>query len=218
MRVQQPYSDWGNTKLLNMNDPLFQSFCSKETLTLAWQRVRAKNTAGGIDSQTVELYQKNIDTNIAGLSEQLLLGRYMQQPYLEVHIPKNETEKRHLGLLTISDKIVQTAASFVLTPIFEKSFLNVSYAYRNKRGAVKAIRKVQSLISNQKYTWLAACDIDNFFDTIPHHILLRKLSSFLKSPGMVEMLRMFITMGKVNRQYAWKDAHKGIPQIARAHD
>jgi len=195
-----------------MDDPLFESFYNLETLTLAWLRVRSKHTAGGIDRQTIEEYQHKAEQHLISLSDQLKSGSYIQQPYLEVLIPKNENEKRHLGLLTINDKIVQTAAAFVLTPIFEKSFLNVSYAYRNRKGAVKAIRKVQQLIANQKYTWLASCDVDNFFDSIPHTILFRKLSSFLKSTGMVEMIRQFVTMGKVNKHFAWKDAHAGIPQ------
>jgi group II intron reverse transcriptase/maturase/CRISPR-associated endonuclease Cas1 len=195
-----------------MNDLLFQSLCSRDTLFNAWQRVKEKHTTGGIDRKTVEGYMTTAESNIALLSEQLLAGKYIQQPYLEVLIPKNETEKRRLGLLTVNDKIVQTAAAFLLNPVFEKSFLNVSYAYRSNKGAVKAIHKVQHLIANEKYTWLASCDIDNFFDTIPHSLLFSKLSSYLRSPGMVEIIRMFISMGRVNKHYKWKDSVKGIPQ------
>lgn len=195
-----------------MNDPLFHNFCSVDTLMLAWQRVRAKQTAGGIDNKSIETYQTDFSQNISSLSQRLLNGSYIQQPYLEVFIPKNEHEKRRLALLTIDDKIVQTAATFVLTPIFEKSFLNVSYAYRSKKGPVKAINKVRHLIKTQKLEWLVSCDIDNFFDTIPHQALFRKLGSFLKSPGMVELIRMFVSMGRVNRSFGWKDAHMGIPQ------
>jgi group II intron reverse transcriptase/maturase/CRISPR-associated endonuclease Cas1 len=195
-----------------MNDPLFQSLCSKETLFNAWQKVKEKHTTGGIDRKTVEDYFSNTEQNIASLSESLRSGKYKPQPYLEVFIPKNEHEKRRLGLLTVNDKIVQTAATSLLTPIFEKSFLNVSYGYRSKRGPVKAIHKVQYLIAHEKFTWLASCDIDNFFDTIPHSLLFNKLANFLKSPEMVEIIKMFITMGKVNRNYSWKDSLKGIPQ------
>ena len=195
-----------------MNDPLFQSLYNKETLFNAWQRVKEKNTAGGIDRKTVEDYMPLAEKNIAQLAEMLASGQYAQQPYLEVVIPKNDTEKRRLGLLTVNDKIVQTAAAFLLIPIFEKGFLNVSYAYRSKKGAVKAIHKVQHLIAYEKFTWLASCDIDNFFDTIPHAILFGKLAAYLRSPGMVELIRMFISMGRVTKHYSWKDSVKGIPQ------
>jgi retron-type reverse transcriptase len=154
-----------------MDDQLFNLVCKKETLYSAWLRVKEKNSSGGIDFQTVNDYAITVEKNIDELSRQLLTGNYKQQPYREVMIPKNEKEKRRLGLLTVNDKIVQTAVGIVVTPILENSFLKVSYAYRENKGAVKAIKQVQHLITNERFIWLASCDIDNFFDSIPHDVL-----------------------------------------------
>lgn len=195
-----------------MSDQLLNSICNKETLYSAWLRVKEKNTTGGIDFRTVNDYAVAIDKNLEELTLHLQSGTYIQQPYREVMIPKNETEKRRLGLLTVNDKIVQTAVSFVVTPLLESGFLKVSYAYREKKGAVKAINQVRHLITNERYTWLASCDIDNFFDTIPHDPLFGKLSAYLKSPGTTELIRMFVKMGRVDRHYKWKESRKGIPQ------
>lgn len=195
-----------------MDDQLLNSICNKETLYSAWLRVKEKNTSGGIDFRTVNDYAVAVDKNLEELTHQLQSGTYIQQPYREVMIPKNETEKRRLGLLTVNDKIVQTAVAFVVTPLLERSFLKVSYAYREKKGAVKAINQVRHLITNERYAWLASCDIDNFFDTIPHDPLFGKLSAYLKSPGTTELIRMFVKMGRVDRHYKWKDSKKGIPQ------
>lgn len=195
-----------------MNDPLLNSLYTKETLYSAWLRVKEKNTAGGIDMQTVHDYSVTVEKNLEELLHDLQSGTYIQQPYREVFIPKNDTEKRRLGLLTVNDKIVQTAVAFVVTPIMERGFLKVSYAYRTGKGAVKAINQVRHLITNQKYSWLVSCDIDQFFDTIPHDALFGKLSAYLKSPGMTELIRMFVKMGRVNKNYQWKDNRKGIPQ------
>jgi group II intron reverse transcriptase/maturase/CRISPR-associated endonuclease Cas1 len=199
-------------KFMPMNDPLFDSICNKEILYSAWLRVKEKDTAGGIDFQSVQEYAVTIDRNLEGLISQLQTGTYIQQPYREIYIPKNETEKRRLGLLTVNDKIVQTAVAMVLTPIIERGFLKVSYAYRSNKGPVKAINQVRHLITNERYAWLASCDIDNFFDTIPHDALFGKLSSYLRSPSMSELIRMFVKMGRVNKHYQWKDSRKGIPQ------
>ncbi|MCL6102431.1 MAG: CRISPR-associated endonuclease Cas1 [Bacteroidetes bacterium] len=195
-----------------MDDQLFNSICTRETLYSAWLRVKEKNTSGGIDFKTVNDYAVTVDQNLEELTRQLQSGNYIQHPYREVMIPKNETEKRRLGLLTVNDKIVQTAVTMVVTPILEQGFLKVSYAYREKKGAVKAINQVRHLITNERYTWLAACDIDNFFDTIPHDALFGKLSAYLKSPSTTELIRMFVKMGRVDRHYHWKDSRKGIPQ------
>jgi len=195
-----------------MNDPLFETLCRKETLYAAWQKVKEKNTAGGIDQKTVEDYNRNLDKNLEELTEKLSGGTYIQQPYREVFIPKKENEKRRLGLLTVNDKIVQTAVNQIITPIFEKSFLPVSYAYRANKSAVKAINRIQHLITNEHYGWLASCDIDSFFDNIPHAILFGRLNAFLKSQGITELIKMFVMMGSVNYKKQWKNTVKGIPQ------
>jgi group II intron reverse transcriptase/maturase/CRISPR-associated endonuclease Cas1 len=195
-----------------MNDPLFETLCRKQTLYTAWLKVKEKNTVGGIDQKTVEDYARNVDQNLDDLSQKLIAGTYIQQPYREVFIPKKENEKRRLGLLTVNDKVVQTAVNQIITPIFEKSFLPVSYAYRENKSAVKAIRQVQHLIKNEHYTWLASCDIDNFFDNIPHAPLFGRLNAFLKSPGITELMKMFVMMGSVNYKKQWKNTVKGIPQ------
>lgn len=195
-----------------MNDPLFETLCRKQTLFTAWLKVKEKNTVGGIDQKTVEDYARNVDQYLEELSHKLIAGTYIQQPYREVFIPKKENEKRRLGLLTVNDKVVQTAVNQIITPIFEKSFLPVSYAYRENKSAVKAIRQVQHLIKNERYTWLASCDIDNFFDNIPHAPLFGRLNAFLKSPGITELMKMFVMMGSVNYRKQWKNTVKGIPQ------
>jgi group II intron reverse transcriptase/maturase/CRISPR-associated endonuclease Cas1 len=195
-----------------MEDQLFKSICNHQSLYAAWLRVKEKNSAGGIDFLTVKDYSLDIDLNLKELLGQLQSGNYIQLPYRELFIPKNKFEKRRLGLLTVSDKIVQTAVTTAVEPRLEQSFLNVSYAYRAHKGPVKAINKVRHLITNEKHTWLASCDIDNFFDTIPHGPLFGKLSGFLKSPGTTELISMFIKMGRVDKNMHWKQSVKGIPQ------
>jgi len=69
-----------------MNDPLFESFCSIETLSLAWQRVKLNNTAGAVDRQTVENYLLHAEQNIQLLSSDLLSGKNIQRPYLLIII------------------------------------------------------------------------------------------------------------------------------------
>lgn len=195
-----------------MSDTLFLQLCTKEALYRAWQHVKEKNTSGGIDRKTVDDYAVTIDKNLNDLLNNLIGGKYVQQPYKEVFIQKNISEKRRLGLLTVNDKIVQTAVSQIITPIFEQYFLKVSYGYRAHLGAVKAIHKIQHLITQEKYSWVAFCDIDNFFDTIPHDLLFKRVATFLKSPGIIELIKMFVKMGRVNKHMSWKDSKHGVPQ------
>jgi len=195
-----------------MNEHLFDAICSKETLYNAWLRVKEKNKTGGVDRTTIKEYGLSVDEQLDVLSQQLQSGHYNQQPYREVFIPKKNNEKRRLGILTINDKIVQTAVYDILCPIFEYSFLPVSYAYRKNKGAVKAIREVQRLLESGTYSWLISCDVDNYFDTIPHKLLIGKLSGYLKNPRLVELLSIFIKMGRVDKHLHWKQSNQGLPQ------
>ncbi len=51
-------------------------------------------------------------------------------------IPKPGGGHRPLGLPTIKDRVVQTAAKLVLEPIFEADMEDCAYGYRPKRNVV----------------------------------------------------------------------------------
>jgi RNA-directed DNA polymerase len=59
-------------------------------------------------------------------------------------IPKRDGGGEHaLGIPTIPDRLVQTAAKIVLEPIFEADFEDNAYGYRPQRGAVDAVKAVR---------------------------------------------------------------------------
>ena len=53
--------------------------------------------------------------------------------------------ERPLGIPTIRDRVVQTAAKLVLGPIFEADFEDSAYGYRPGRGGADAIKEVHRL-------------------------------------------------------------------------
>ena len=74
---------------------------------------------------------------------------------------------RPLGIPTVKDRIVQTAAKMVLEPILEKEFLDMSYGFRPGRGAKDALLRVDRKLQ-EGYTWVVDADLRSYFDTIPH--------------------------------------------------
>ena len=50
--------------------------------------------------------------------------------------------ERPLGIPTIRDRVIQTAAKIVIEPIFEADFEDNAYGYRPARGAVDAVKEV----------------------------------------------------------------------------
>jgi RNA-directed DNA polymerase len=101
---------------------LFNLVCDPATLLVAWERVkrnRGSRTAG-VDGQTrKQVEQMGVDGALAALREELKAGTYRPLPARERLIPKRSGKLRSLGISTVRDRIVQTAAKLVLEPIFE---------------------------------------------------------------------------------------------------
>jgi RNA-directed DNA polymerase len=51
--------------------------------------------------------------------------------------------ERPLGIPTIRDRVVQTAAKLILEPVFEADFDEAAYGYRPGRSALQAVQKVE---------------------------------------------------------------------------
>lgn len=133
-----------------MQSKTFSTLCSMDHLTKAWEDVKAKKASGGIDGESVASFEINLRENLGKIREELLQGSWEPNPYLRIEIPKKKTQKRHLGMLTVKDKIVQQAIRLLFELSCEKLFLPCSYGYRPGKGAVAAIRKTASLCRNPK--------------------------------------------------------------------
>lgn len=195
-----------------MEGSLYQEVCKVENLFSAWCKVREKDSAGGVDRVTIDDFAAHLEQNLEALAEELRLYRYIPEPYYEVKIPKGEGEFRSLSLPTVRDKIVQQVVKDLIEPILEREFLDVSYAYRERKGPLKAINRVTHLIENEKRGWVTICDIDDYFDSVDHDLLFHMLSERIKDEKLLVLIRLWVKMGKVDRRLRWRDAARGIPQ------
>jgi RNA-directed DNA polymerase len=147
---------------------LYDKICREDILDHAYQLAKANGGAPGVDGQTFrEIESTGLEKWLAGIREQLRAKTYQPQPVRRVMIPKPGGGERPLGIPTIRDRVVQTAAKLVLEPIFEADFDANAYGYRPKRSAQDAIRKVHQLLCSG-YTDVVDADLSKYFDTIPH--------------------------------------------------
>jgi RNA-directed DNA polymerase len=110
-----------------------------------------------------------------------------------VMIPKSGGGERPLGIPTIRDRVVQTAAKLVLEPIFEADLEGNAYGYRPRRSATNAIKEVHWLIC-RGYTDVVDADLAKFFDTIPHGDLMQSVARRTVDRDVLHLIKMWLTV------------------------
>lgn len=198
----------------NAHSSLYASLCKEDTLYEAWKTVKSKGSAGGIDGITLSCFEDNLAKHVADLSDELKAGTWSPEPYLSVEIPKKKNEVRKLGLLSIKDKIVQCAVKALIEPLFENLFVDNSYGYRPNKGHTKAVRRIHNECMKKKNHWVLRLDIDNYFDTINHHLLAARLHAFIPDEEIVRLIMLSVQMGVVSKHLKWSDSVDGVPQGA----
>lgn len=195
-------------------ETLFATLCKVDTLYEAWEIVRSKNSSGGIDGMTVAQFEDNLERRLMELSEELKSGKWMPEPYMSIEIPKDGDESRRLGLLTVKDKVVQSAIKMLTEPLFERIFVSNSYGYRPSRGHARAVKRALHECMLKGNSWVLRLDIDNYFDTISHERLAKMLAGFINDTEIVRLMMLCVKMGSVNKRRQWVSSMAGVPQGA----
>ena len=114
----------------------------KDVLAFAYACCQANGGAAGRDGQSFEgIEGYGVERWLDGLAEELRSRTYRPQPVRRVWIPKPDGKQRPLGVPTIRDRTVETAAVLVLEPIFEADLQPEQYAYRQDRSALDAVTR-----------------------------------------------------------------------------
>src|SRR6201993_394913 len=152
---------------------LYDKIYREDILAHAYARARANKGAPGVDGQTFERIESaGREEWLTGIRQELRNKTYQPQPVRRVMIPKPGGGERPLGIPSIKDRVVQTAAKIVLEPIFEADMEPSAYGYRPKRSAQDAIQKVDELLY-AGYTDIVDADLSKNFETIPHSELMQ---------------------------------------------
>ena len=197
-----------------MKQTLFEQLCTEKSLMAAWLQIKKKGSAGGIDGKTIQDVDEKLKDCLQEILQELKSKTWKPQPYLRVYIPKKENEVRKLGLLTVKDKIVQTAIKTLIEPRFENVFVKNSFGYRPQKGHTRAIRYAMHLIRSRKAHYVLRLDIDNYFDSIDHDILFRRLMPLIPDSEVMRLVQLCIKMGMVTSKMKWDEIVTGVPQGA----
>jgi RNA-directed DNA polymerase len=171
---------------------LFDKICREDILRHAYALTRANAGAPGVDGMTFEQIETmGVVEWLAGLREDLVSKTYRPDPVRRVTIPKPGGGERPLGIPTIRDRVVQTAAKIVLEPIFEADFEDSAYGYRPRRGAIDAVKETHRLMC-RGYTDVVDADLSKYFDTIPHAGLLKSVARRIVDRHVLWLIKLWL--------------------------
>lgn len=172
---------------------LYDKMYRTDILAHAYALAKANGGAPGVDGQTFEhIESAGLESWLTRLREDLRTRRYRPAAVRRVYIEKpGGNGERPLGIPTIRDRVAQTAATLVLSPIFETEFADEMYGYRPRRNAQQAVAVVHDAL-RAGYTDVVDCDLSQYFNTIPHADLLKSVARRVSDGAMLHVLRLWL--------------------------
>ncbi len=183
---------------------------SKQMVWAAFKAVKGNEGAPGVDGQTIEEFEENLENNLYRIWNRLSSGAYFPPPVLRVEIPKRDGGVRKLGIPTVGDRVAQAVVKMYLDPIVERRFHPDSYGYRPGRSAHQAIEQARRRC--WKHDWVLDLDIRSFFDSIDHALMLRAVKQFTDCRWVLLYVERWLkadvqlSCGRVEKR------HRGTPQ------
>jgi RNA-directed DNA polymerase len=143
---------------------LYDKVYRPDILAHAYALSRQHGGAPGVDEVTFEdIEAAGREQWLAAVQEALRTETYRTQPVRRVMIPKPGGGERPLGIPTIRDRVVQTAALLIVQPIFEADLEPTAYGYRPGHGALEAVQEVHRALDRGRWTvgtrrwWMRTC-------------------------------------------------------------
>lgn len=163
-----------------------------DILAHAYARARANGGAPGPDRHTFEeIEASGRELLLEELREELTTKTYRPGPVRRVYIPKLNGGERPLGIPNIRDRVVQTAVTLLLEPLFEADFEADSYGFRPKRAAHDALDAIHEALEAGMY-WVIDADVTAYFDTIPHDRLMKTVAQRVVDRAMLALVKRFL--------------------------
>lgn len=189
---------------------LFSAILNNQNLLTAWEKVEENAGGPGVDGVSIEVFDLILDQEIALLQGELKNHTYRPSPLLRVSIAKPQGGMRTLAIPTVRDRLAQTAAAQILTPILDAEFEEVSFGYRRGRSVEQALAKVRQY-RDEGYQWVVDADLNAFFDNVDWSLLLARFRESITDPEVLQLIELWVRT-KIRDGVQTIVPTKGLPQ------
>jgi len=177
----------------------------------AFKKVKANQGAAGVDGQSILEFEANLADNLYKLWNRLSSGSYFPPPVRRVDIPKGTGGgTRMLGIPTVADRVAQEVVRRHLEPRLEPVFHADSYGYRPGRSAIDAVRTARQRC--WRYDWVLDLDVQAYFDSLDHELLLRALRKHTDVPWVLLYVERWLKAPMQGEDGSLEPRDAGTPQ------
>ena len=171
-------------------------YVDMEWLRCAFYQTR-KDGVPGVDGQTWQDYEANLEENLQSLLQRAKSGTYHAPPVRRAYIPKGGSckETRPIGIPTLEDKVLQRAVLMVLEAIYEQDFYDCSYGFRPGRSAHEALDALWQQSMNHDMRWILEVDIRKCFDTLGHAQIREFLQQRVRDGVLLRLIGKWLHAG-----------------------
>jgi retron-type reverse transcriptase len=145
------------------HDELFGRIASFSALHAAWR----KAVAGKRRKPGAAAFTANLEPNLLRLERELLDRSWVPGHYVEIQI--RDPKPRLVSAAPFRDRVVHHAVHAVIAPLFDRGFIDHSYANRDGKGTHAAVAQYERWRDRHRY--VLRCDIHRYFPSIDHAIL-----------------------------------------------
>jgi len=204
--------DWINLTGAKKVHSLIDKVYKRKNLEMAWEKVKENRGSGGVDGQTLEVFEAQLNQQLDRLQRELKDDTYQPLPVRQHPIPKRDKpgEYRMLGIPAIYDRVCQQALLNRLEPIFEPLFDDASFGYRRGRSTKYALRKIWKEIQGGA-EWIVDADLRDFFGSVDHEKLLTLVAQRVADGRVLRLIKAMLKAGSYGKGRLFP-SERGTPQ------
>lgn len=176
----------------------------------AYHKEKSNQGSGGLNNMSWTDLEEDLDSHLYKLCNRLSSGSYFPLPVKEVEISKKDGGIRKLGVPVVLDRIAQEVVRWHLERIVEPLFHTSSYGYRRGRSCQNAIDK--NLGNIMTHDWVIDLDLQSFFDTIDHDLMMRAVSHYCQDKWVLLYVERWLKSGVLTTSGIILERATGTPQ------